>query len=451
VSSSGVTSLRKTRLRSGNASVTPRVGLFGLLGQGNLGNDGSVEAIVSYLRAEHPDAILDFMCTGPDQMTAQYGVPAVRLRWYNPQHRRAPGIMALVGKSLKAALGPAIDAFRTTSWVRRHDVVIVPGMGMLEASLPLRAWHTPYSMFLLSASGRVFGTKIALVSVGADVIDQRIIRWLLMAAARLAHYRSYRDVLSRDAMQRMGVNVSDDAVYPDLAFSLPTPAGDAAVPGAVGVGVIDFVGGNRDRDRADEVRAAYVGKMERFVLWLADNGRPVRLFTTDVHDEPIMHEIIRRVRALRPALVPGQIVAQPVSSLCEIMQHMTAVDTVVASRYHNVLCALKVAKPTVAVGYAAKFGALMADMGLEEFCQSARSLEVDQLIDQFTKLESRSGELQQSMTERNELNRRLLDRQFAALSALFFRPPGESATARAPRKVPSKAAARKEQAGTGEP
>ena len=35
----------------------------------------------------------------------------------------------------------------------------------------------------------------------------------------------------------------------------------------------------------------------------------------------------------------------------------------------------------------------MAEMGLAEFCQSARSLDVDRLIEQFTELESRSAQL----------------------------------------------------------
>ena len=61
-------------------TVARRVGLVGLLGQGNLGNDGSLEAVLAYLDAEHPDAILDFLCTGTDQMMARYAVSATRLR-----------------------------------------------------------------------------------------------------------------------------------------------------------------------------------------------------------------------------------------------------------------------------------------------------------------------------------------------------------------------------------
>ena len=92
-------------------------------------------------------------------------------------------------------LGKGIDTIRTMSWVRRHDAVIVPGAGALETTLPQRAWGFPYSLFLLSVSGKLFGTKVALVSVGADHINKRVTRWLSNSTARLAFYRSYRDSL----------------------------------------------------------------------------------------------------------------------------------------------------------------------------------------------------------------------------------------------------------------
>ena len=207
-----MTSLRQSKRRTRATTVTPRVGFVGLLGHGNLGNDGSLEAVLAYLWAEHSDTIVDFLCSGTDQMTARYGVPATRLRWYSTEQKGAPSITVLAAKSLKIPLGMIIDAFRTASWVRRHDVVIVPGMGVLEAAVPIRPWHTPYSMFLVCASGRLFRTKVALVSVGASVIRQRLTRRLIVEAARLAYYRSYRDTFSRDAMRRMGLDTTGDPV-----------------------------------------------------------------------------------------------------------------------------------------------------------------------------------------------------------------------------------------------
>lgn len=196
-----------------------RVGVFGLLGSGNLGNDGSLEAVLGYLRTEHPEAVVDALCGGPEAVAARYGIPATRLHWYRGEYRTASRAGAIAAKGL----GKLIDVFRTAAWVRRHDVVIVPGMGVLEATLPLRPWGFPYSLFLLCASGRLLRTRVALVSVGATAIGNRPTRALVRWSARLATYRSYRDTQSREAMRAMGVNTTRDEVYPDLAFALPTP------------------------------------------------------------------------------------------------------------------------------------------------------------------------------------------------------------------------------------
>ncbi|MFB7939431.1 hypothetical protein ACFC39_20340, partial [Streptomyces sp. NPDC056049] len=159
-----------------------RVGVFGLLGSGNLGNDGSLEAVLGYLRATRPEAVVDALCGGPETVTARYGIPATRLHWYRGEYRTASRAGAVAGK----ALGKVVDAVRTALWVRRHDVVIVPGMGVLEATLPLRPWGFPYALFLLCASGRLLGTRVALVGVGADAIADRPTRALVRRSARLA-------------------------------------------------------------------------------------------------------------------------------------------------------------------------------------------------------------------------------------------------------------------------
>jgi len=404
--------------RRGRGAAAPRVGLFGLLGSGNIGNDASIESVLRYLRADHSDIVPDAMCKGPDGLTERYGVAAIPLNWYQRYEEQASGVIAIALKTL----GKGVDVFRTASWVRRHDVVIVPGTGILEASLPQRPWAMPYSMFLLCASGKLFGTKVALVSVGAGVINPRVTRWLLISAARLAFYRSYRDIGSRDAMRQQGVDTTHDHVYLDLAFSIPALPYDPGDPQTVGVGVMDYHGANNDRGEADELYASYLEKMRSFVLWLVDSGRKVRLLVGDTNnsDEGVVQEILAGLRAQRPDLDPASVIAEPVSSFAELMRAMAPVSTVVATRFHNVICALSLAKPTISLGYAPKFIELMANMGLSDFCQSASSLDLGRLVEQFTELEKRQAQLQQMIRERNEANARLLDDQFAELSAVLF-------------------------------
>ena len=306
--------------RARDARDRPRVGLFGILGAGNIGNDASLEAMLKYLRADQPGAILDAMCTGPETVKHRYGVPAIALQWLPQDVREASGPAATALK----ALGKGIDTIRIASWVRRHEVVIVPGTGVLETTLRKRPWQGPYTMLVLCVSGRIFRTKVALVSVGADVGSERLTRWLFAAAGRFAFYRSYRDELSRDAMAQQGVDTSKDRVYTDLAFGLPVPSSGPGAERTVGIGLMDYYGNDDSHGQPDEVRASYVGKMKSFTRWLVDNGRRVRLFVGDTNnvDETVVEEILADLRTHRPDLDPTRVVADPVVTFADLMRAM---------------------------------------------------------------------------------------------------------------------------------
>jgi polysaccharide pyruvyl transferase WcaK-like protein len=398
----------------------PRVGLFGLLGQGNLGNDGSMEAVLGYLRTAHPEAALDALCSDPDALTARYGIPAQNLRSFVPSRGAASGPRALAGRAFGLGLGAAVDAWRIPAWVRRHDAVIVPGMGVLETTVPIRPWKTPYWMFLLCASGRILGTRVALASVGANVTRHRATRWLIAAAARLAHYRSFRDQLSRDALRQMGVNTAGDAVSPDVAFALPAPAGVDCVPGSVGLGVMDYSGDNDETAEADQLRANYLAQLKKFTRWLIDSGHPVRLFSSDTVDQPVIAEIAADVLAHRPELDRALLTADPAETVAEVMRQIASVETVVATRYHNVLYALLQAKPALALAYGAKHEQLVADAGLPDCFLPCRSLSAADMIEKFTAVERDAALLRRTLAERNAVRAGLVQRQLATMCAAIM-------------------------------
>ena len=393
------------------------VGIFGGIGGGNIGNDASMEVVLSYLRNDQPRAVLDIMCSDPDIVNARYGITAVGMGW---RRRQASGVAAMAMK----ALGKGLDSLRIASWVRRHDVVIVPGAGVLETSLPLPPWGFPFTMFVLCLSGRIFRTKIALVSVGANVIRQPLTRWLFTSAARLAAYRSYRDTLSRDAMARNGVDTRSDRIFIDLAFGVPVPPYGPGDERTVGIGVMDFYGTNDDdRSQAGSIHDSYLRNMKTFARWLLDRDYKIRLFVGDTNgsDQTIVEEMLADLRAYRPELDDEWVATEPVATYADLMRAMAPAGSVVATRYHNLICALMLAKPTLSVGYGAKNEALMTDMGLTEYCQSVHSLDTDRLIKQFTELESRAADVRRVIAKRNEEYGRLVERQFAELSAVLFR------------------------------
>ena len=82
------------------AAAATRMGLFGLLGSGNSGNDASLETVLAYLREAHPEAAVDAMCGGPERVRASYGIDTVPIFWYQRFENRTSGVKAGVLKAL---------------------------------------------------------------------------------------------------------------------------------------------------------------------------------------------------------------------------------------------------------------------------------------------------------------------------------------------------------------
>jgi polysaccharide pyruvyl transferase WcaK-like protein len=372
-------------------NARPRVGLFGLLGSGNSGNDASVEAIMRYLQAEHPDATVDAMCMGWKSVRDRYGIAATPLQWQQ-EHARA----GLPGKAI-AALGKVIDVFRTARWVRGHDVVIIPGTGILDPTLPINPWGVPYSAYLLAACGRLLGIKVALVAVGADKTSAKITQWLYNRTVRLAAHVSFRDESSRKTFQDQGVDVSAFSVRPDLVWTLPVTHEEPEDPKLVAVGVMAYYGGQADRGRAAEVYASYTKSVAEFTRWLLDTGHDVRLFYGDHVDKTALEDILADVRSSMPGLVPDRLTAYYATSHEEVTGLLSPVTAVVATRFHNLMFALKLAKPAIALSYARKIDSLMADLGLSEYCLPAGSIDVAALKALFTEAETCRDEISRAV------------------------------------------------------
>ena len=404
--------MRRARSRRATTDQGLRIGLFGILGSGNWGNDGSLDVVMSFLRSRFPDARFDAMVMGPAGLEARYGVPGVHLQWYEANMDR----LSWVPSPLLKVVGRLLDPFRTLRWVRDIDVVVIPGAGVFETSVPTRPWALPASMLMVGLGARLTGARVAYVCVGADAPRKTLTHRVIVAAARLADYRSFRDEMSRDAMVTLGLDAADDPVYPDLAFGIEAPPVRGSTNRVVGVGVMRMVGGNDDRHRAEEIHRRYLDSVTRFVAWLLDEGWQVRLFTGDREDEPVLQEVLAAVRrSPDDAAVQGR----KVGTLRELMDVMTELDVVVATRYHNVLSALKLSLPTISVGYAAKNDVLMDAMGLRSYHQSAKDLDVDLLIDQLRSLEAHRDAVVAGLEEVNRCNYAGVQHQLDDLEAFL--------------------------------
>ena len=400
------------------------VGLFGLFGIGNIGNDGSLESMVRFLQSVAPQERLLCICGDPAVVEKAFGLDAVPI--YSRPRRWIGGRAGVV---LQKAAGRATLWLHAWRHLRRLKVLIVPGMGVLDdfAVSPLGWPHDILSWCLL---GRLMGVKVIFASIGAGPIRHPVSRWFMKWAARAAHYRSYRDMVSKAFMKSIGFDARNDPIYPDIAFRLPVPASTGRQAGdgrplTIGVGVMAYHGWHNDRTRGAAIYAAYLQKMTSFLVWLLDEGHNVRLLMGDQADRRAVDHLLQAVRSRRPDLGEDAIAFAPAYTLHEVMQQMADTDLVVATRYHNVVCALRMGKPTISVGYADKNDALLAQMGLADFCQHIERLDVHLLEMQTRRLISARAAFERRIHEMRTQFESELREQEGLLTSLICPPPDD--------------------------
>jgi len=351
-----------------------KVGLLGQFGSGNTGNDGSLEAMLNFLRASRQDVELLCICSNPAAVAEKYNVDAISIagiaakgRWFIKINRLLRDLPRRF-LSFRAAVGE----------LKGTELLIVPGTGILD-DFQETAFGWPFVIFRWCLAARLRNAHIAFVSIGAGPITQPMSRMFLKAAARMASYRSYRDDLSRNFMKSIGFDVSQDPLIADLAFALPAaeePSAPAVRNVRVGVGVMSYSGWRKGGEKGEAIYRTYLKKLETLVLWLHERGLEVRLLTGDSVDRQAVTDLIQMIGPLDQS-GGARIIAEEMTSLHDVMAQIAQTDIVVATRYHNVVCALRMERPVISIGYAEKNDALLAATGLGEYCHHVETFDVE--------------------------------------------------------------------------
>ncbi|QKV17935.1 polysaccharide pyruvyl transferase family protein [Oricola thermophila] len=406
--------------------------LFGLFGCGNLGNDGSLEAMVTSLRRRLPDAEIVVTCYDAANVEPRLDVATLPLA---RSHTLSPRVSRL-DRMLLRFPSRIVDLFAAVSALGRSDMMIVPGTGFLD-DYGERFYGMPLTIFLWTLAARLVGTKIAFVSIGAGPIRNRLSRFLMLQAARLAHYRSYRDEISRSFMKSYGLDTSGDGVFPDLVFGLPAPgrASPQRAPGeklTVGVGVMNYSGWKRFGPEGGAIYTRYVDKLVAFVAWLLDQGHDVRLLTGEMNDQVAVDDVMKGVLAMHPDTARSRIGSEPAYSLEDVLRQLSGTDIAVVSRFHNVVCAIMTEVPVVSLSYAPKNDVLLESVGLGEFREDIEQFKVERLKSRFLALaaerEAHAVILQRRFSDFRESLLSQEDAIFAMVSAAAPMEVGASGT-----------------------
>jgi polysaccharide pyruvyl transferase WcaK-like protein len=188
-------------------------------------------------------------------------------------------------------------------------------------------------------------------------------------------------------MDGIGLKRPGDTVTPDLAFRLPLPPLSPPAAGrlVIGVGLMGYAGWKHSQADGRAIYSAYTAKMTQFVAWLVEQGFGVRLIMGDEGDIQAMNDVCLAIGQQAGAMA-AHIVAETAQSLTEVMRQMGETELLVATRFHNVVCALMMAKPVISLSYAKKNDVLLGEMGLGDFCQHIECLNLDRLKVQFERL-----------------------------------------------------------------
>lgn len=362
-------------------ATPPRIGLFGLFGIGNFGNDASLEATVELVRRISPQAELLAIC--PPEGRPVGG--AFRHVAMHPQPAGSAVARAvdrcLLGLPRRGRLW--LHAYRALG---RLDVLLVAGTGMLD-DMGTGPGGMPLMLLAWSAMARLRGRRVGLVCVGAGPVRSRLSRWLFRAAAACACHVSYRDRLSRRYMRRIGSIRPDAAVYPDLVLGLDRPARPDVTPQprSVGIGIMAYCGWAFDPVQGADIYATYLAKMSSFILWLLRQGYHVRLLIGDERDETAVRDLLQQHGAELQGW-SAAITAERTGSLDEVLEQMARTELVVVTRYHHVIAAVMRHVPVISLGYSAKNQAAMREVGLQRYCQHVERLDIDRLTRDFRAL-----------------------------------------------------------------
>jgi polysaccharide pyruvyl transferase WcaK-like protein len=414
----------KPRLRTfftSFAGPDMKIGLFGLFGCGNTGNDASLEAMILFLRRAMPQAELVCLCPNPEIVSKTFGIAAVNLNWRAADH----SIAAMLDKMMAGIPRRVLGFTHAFNEMASFDILIVPGTGFLD-DFQDGPFGWPLVILRWFAAAKLSGSRIAMVSIGAGPIRHPLSRRLMKAAARMADYRSYRDDESREFMAGLNLDVSDDPVYPDVVFSLPVPAiaqTEDASHLTVGVGVMSYFGWSKYGGKGEAIYQTYLDLLAEFVDWLLSRGFGVRLVTGDDADWHAVTDLRQRIARQRRSLAVGQLEAEKGSTLQDLMTQLAGTDMAVVTRFHNVVAAIKLGLPLISLGYSSKNDNLMAEAGLGAFCQSVESLDLDLLKHQFDELLAQRLALTAPMCEQNALFRERLAVQQDKLLSWIKQPP----------------------------
>ena len=362
-----------------------KICLFGNFGSPNFGNEITLQTVLYHVRRLLPEAEVACICTGPETLAATQKIETVPISrtFVRPGTFRGRSAR-LLRRVLIGVPSELCRWFQTFKALKGADVLIIPGTGLLTDACGLLDWG-PYNLFKWVLFARLRRCKVLFVSVGAGPVYSALGRYFVKSALSLADFRSYRDDASMDYLKHIGLRTNSDRIYPDLVFSLP----ETMLPSdgdkrrkrfIVGLGLMTYAGKYSVAKPCNEIYLDYLEQLVFFVKWLLAHDYDIRLLIGDLGDTDVTQEFKSLLRTRLEMYDEERVTDEPVLSVEQLLSQIAATDIVVATRFHNVLLALLLNKPVIAITFHHKCASLMEEMGLSDYCHDINDMNADRLI-----------------------------------------------------------------------
>ena len=416
------------------------IGVFGHVGNLNLGDEALIAAVIQNIKQRYPDAQIYGFTLNPEDTQERHKIPAFAIRRTRKAVQLArsttdvqidvppSGVQAMYTERIKVICKATPYLYTLAKWIYTSTSVfsntfkelrflidcykhlknidflmIIAGSQQLIDFID-GPWGHPYTIFKWSILAKVTQTKVAFASVGAGPIASPLSKLMIKCALTTASYHSYRDNSSQKLVERLGVP-GPNPIFPDLVYSLQMPKQQRSVSSSLLVGINPVPFSNPVYWPGSSVQSykSYVCKLADFAMWIIKRGETVLFFPTQLNlDLPVINDIRMAMKRHRDwkAYCEQKIIDWPIASFDDLIAALSAVDLVVASRFHGVVIPYTLNKPVISIAYHKKTFDLMDQMGQLEYALDILSFDLASLQERFIDINSRRYLIQEGLSHK---------------------------------------------------
>jgi len=232
-------------------------------------------------------------------------------------------------------------------------------------------------------------------------------------------------------MRSIGVRVEEHMIFPDLAFSLPAslfPETSCFDGGQLSVGLgVQGMSAAADRHVREDSRERYLNELASFSANAVGRGERIDfLYGDSKYDLQSAEDLVELTKSRlcdRDLAIPK---IRTLQTFKELILVLAELDLVVSSRFHNIILAMMLEKPVIALAYESKHFDLMAQFGLEHYVYDWLDIDSERLTKNLEEIRRNWTEISDQIRREVEESRKKLRLQYECLIGLIHRRHGGS-------------------------